>query len=200
MGIDRKVLAHIVFAIGFLSLPFNTTHADFTYNWIPERGSGGSGFFRISETNITDHANFEVLANQTNLLEVFFEFDNGLMIKNAVGFDPALTIQTDPQIVGHNTLYANKGIISQAWTFSYRNRFQIIPQDEYENATATEIYCIVNPCPIIDADVRFIGPRLTEINRGTFKLQEVPLPAAISLMVPALALVGGLRRKACKGT
>ena len=92
--------------------------ADIFYDWVETGGTGGSGFLRLAETNINDPIQFDVFFTPDNVLEVRFTFGSGFSIIDAVNYDPAQTLQNDPDLNdGGHELIAVNGVIDPGWSF-----------------------------------------------------------------------------------
>jgi hypothetical protein len=177
----------------FLSFCFSAMSyaGEIVYDWVPDAGSGGSGFIRFDDANIADPANFQVNFNSTNVIEVSFMFDTGFNIEDAVDFNGMTTLQTYLD----GLLYESSNGVIDGWSFNYTNAVVFIPQTNFDGVTTTGQVCFVAPCPAFTADVGFIGDLAGESDAGSWQLRSVvPLPAALPLFVSGIAMFGLMRK------
>lgn len=194
-----KTISHLrgCFISLFVLLPFTASAGEIFYDWVPDVGSGGSGYIRFDDINISDPENFDVRFDNTNVLEVAFVFDSGFDINDAVDFDSTTTLQQSNNL-GDLIYEAENGIID-GWSFEYINANVILPQSNLLNVFSTGFVCFTAPCPAFTADVEFIGHLASEINQGQWQLRSsvVPVPAAVWLFASGLlGLLAVARRHA----
>ncbi len=195
-----RMLYVVILSISVPGLSF----AAIVYEWVPDRGSGGSGYIRFDETFIaanddgmsydyTDEKNFITMFNNPPVLEIYFEFDNGFTIDTAPGFSTATTIQTD---LASTQFSALNGIIrgqSGSFVFDYTNVGQLA-NNSYDGVVVDQIFCVVLPCPQNGLEIDFSGSLTGEINIGQFEYSAVPTPATLTLMAIGLVWFGRIPR------
>ena len=195
MTIRRYLQPHIFGFFLAMMIPVTGNAAEIFYDWVPDAGSGGSGFIRFADTNIADPENFEVRFDTDNVLEVSFIFDSGFDIEDAVDFAGASTLQ-DSSNLGDLLYEADNGIID-GWSFEYINAVVILPQSNFVDVATTGLVCFTAPCPAFTADLEFIGHLASEFNQGSWQLRSavVPVPAALPLFLSGLVFIGLLKNR-----
>lgn len=185
----------------FLILPAFAS-AEIVYQWVPDPGSGGSGYIRFDEEFIeasddgtnqfiySDDANFVTTFSNPPALEFSFTFDSGLNIDDVDDFDSTSTIQMEHA----GTQFVAAGGVMDDWSFEYQHVVAILPFDSYVDTTTPGIVCITLPCPQPSADVHFIGTGPAEFHEGSFQL-VVPEPTTLTLATLGLLGIGCRRRK-----
>ena len=183
--IRQTQLSVRLLTICWLALPWSVSQAAITYDWVETGGDGASGFIRFADTNIADPANFDVFFNPENVLQVHFQFANGVSTSSTGNFDESLTLQSDPELNDNvHEIVAFNGIIDPGWTW---NLGISGGPASFVDATDTDIICFVAPCTIFNVSVSFLGGAEREISEGYWQLRAVPLPPAWLLMVACLA-------------
>jgi len=190
-----------VFFTLLIIIASNTAHSAITYQWVPDAGSGGSGYIRFDEAFIaasddgenylyTDEANFITYFGNPPVLEIYFEFDNGFTIDNATAFSTATTIQSN---LSSTQFSADSGIIrglTGDFIFDYTS---IRKADHtYDGVVVDQILCVRLPCPQGGLEVNFSGILSAETNIGEFQL--VPIPGAVWLFISGLLSITGLAK------
>jgi len=179
----------------------NKAHSAITYQWVPDAGSGGSGYIRFDEAFIatssddenyvyTDEANFTTYFGNPPVLEIFFEFDNGFTIDTATGFSTATSIQSD---LSSTQFSANSGIFRGLigdFIFDYSSITKA--GHTYDGVVVDQIFCVRLPCPQGGLEVNFSGILSAETNIGEFQL--VPIPGAVWLFISGLFSIAGLAK------
>lgn len=170
--------------------------AQVIYDWVPDRGSGGSGFIIFDDTTISDPENFDIRFDNANVIDISFTFDNGFEIDQAINFDGMVTLQ-EPGNLGNLLYEASNGVID-GWSFEYTPILAILPTNQFLDVTTTGLVCVIAPCPAFTADLEFIGTDFVgEYNSGSWHLREtaVPVPAAAWLFGSGLIGLAAVARR-----
>ncbi len=155
-------------------------HGSITYQWLPDRGSGGSGSIVFDDTYLaaaddgqntvyTDPANFITRFDLPSLLYFNFTFDNGFTIADASNFSPTSTIQNDLDTRQFRAVNGVLDGILGGFSFDYQPS-PIPAGSQYTGTSVDDIFCVVLPCPQGGAHFRFAGPLSSETHTGRFRL------------------------------
>lgn len=171
-----KALVGIALGLTLTSAPCMATSR---YVWVPDPGSGGSGYLLFDdqhiaatangeETRFDDVENFVAQFDQPSVVEVVFGFDNGFISENALNFSGQTTLQSSALSIRQVGAFSGR---IRNWSFEYANQGGNL-LTLFSGVDPNDVLCIVLPCPIFGADVTFSGAGASEQNFGDFYYQR----------------------------